>query len=65
MPQIAITMKDAGGKLSHFMIKEKLSEGTKMANFTIKEINPKLSVNDKKTLLNATQLMLTLFYSLW
>jgi hypothetical protein len=53
IPQIAITLKDDSGKLSHFMIKEKLSEGTKMANFTIKEINPKLSVSDKKALLNA------------
>lgn len=53
IPQIAITLKDQNGKLSHFKIKEKLSEGTKMANFTIKEIEPKLSIADKKALLNA------------
>jgi phage/plasmid primase-like uncharacterized protein len=53
IPQIAITLKDHDGHLSHFKIKEKLSEGTKMANFTIKEINPKLSVKNKRELLNA------------
>lgn len=55
IPQMAITLKDHDDKLFHFKIKEKLSEGTKMANFTIKEINPKLTAKERKELLNVVE----------
>ena len=43
LPFMYITLKQNGGSLHHFKINEKISEGSKMANFSIKEVQLKLS----------------------
>jgi hypothetical protein len=56
LPQIYITVKEqTGGALHHFKIKEKISEGSKMANFSIHEINPKISQKTKDEFLQAIE----------
>ena len=56
VPQIYITVKEQnGGALHHFKIKEKISEGNKMANFSIREIHPTISQKTKGDFLKAIE----------
>jgi hypothetical protein len=54
IPQIYITVKEqTGGELYHFKIKEKISKGSKMANFSIHAIHPTISQKLKGDFLKA------------
>jgi hypothetical protein len=60
LPQIYITVKEqTGGELHHFKIKEKISEGSKMANFSIHAIHPKISQKTKVEFLKAIEVVKT------
>lgn len=52
LPEMYITLQENGGSLHHFRIREKLSSGSKMANYSIKEMQLDLNSKDKKTFLN-------------
>jgi len=46
MPSLYITLKDSNNQLSHYKISEKLKEGSKTANYTISELDNKMSKSD-------------------
>jgi hypothetical protein len=54
VPEMYITLQ-SGGSLHHFKIREKISEGSKMANYTIKEISINLGSKDKKQFLSQVE----------
>ena len=47
LPEMYITLQ-SGGTLHHFKIREKISEGSKMANYTISEVSLNISAKEKK-----------------
>lgn len=51
VPEMYITLQ-TGGALHHFRIREKISSGSKMANYSIKEVSLDLNSKDKKAFLN-------------
>ena len=51
LPEMYITLQSGGG-LHHFKIREKISSGSKMANYSIKEISLDLNLKEKKAFLN-------------
>jgi hypothetical protein len=55
LPFMYITLKQNGGSLHHFKINEKISEGSKMANFSIKEVQLKLSKKQEMDFLNKVE----------
>jgi hypothetical protein len=56
LPQIYITVKEqTGGVLHHFKIKEKISEGNKMANYSIRAIKSTVSQKTKGDFLKAVE----------
>ena len=54
VPEMYITLQ-SGGSLHHFKIREKISEGSKMANYTIKEVSINLGTKDKKQFLSQVE----------
>ncbi len=54
VPEMYITLQ-SGGALHHFKIREKISSGSKMANYTIKEASINLSSKDKKQFLSQVE----------
>ncbi len=54
VPEMYITLQ-SGGSLHHFKIREKISEGSKMANYTIKEVSINLGSKDKKQFLSQVE----------
>lgn len=55
LPFMYITLKQNGGSLHHFKINEKISEGSKMANFSIKEVQLKLTKKQEMDFLNKVE----------
>jgi hypothetical protein len=52
VPELFITLQTENGSLNHFRIREKISSGSKMANYTIKEVSLDLNAKEKKEFLN-------------
>jgi hypothetical protein len=52
MPALYVTLKDNNNELSHYKISEKLSGGSKVANYTITELENSMSSKDVEKFLS-------------
>jgi hypothetical protein len=55
LPFMYITLKEQTGGLHHFKIKEKISEGSKLANYSIKEVKLNLTKKQEMDFLNKVE----------